>query len=86
MKRIAAASSAFNAFGSISCVLIVKRIDDFHNGEFLLLYCSQIYGRNYHSHLNSTVRISNLAKFELKVKSSPGLIGLVFMFFLSLKY
>ena len=42
-------------------------LHDFHNGEFRLLYCSRIYGRNDRSHPNSTVRISNLAKYELKV-------------------
>ena len=35
MNRIAAASGAFNAFGSISCMLIVKRIWTCHM-EFAL--------------------------------------------------
>ena len=35
MNRIAAASGAFNAFGSISCMLIVKRIWTCHM-EFVL--------------------------------------------------
>ena len=40
MNRIAAASGAFNAFGLISCILIVKRIWTAYM-EFVLYTCTR---------------------------------------------
>ena len=53
MNRIVAASGAFNAFGSISCMLIVKRIWTCHM-EFALYKLITIISSYHHIHESLT--------------------------------